>query len=86
MTLRRLLIAFAFALLASPGIASAATFETTNFVVEAPTAELAKKFGEMAEFYRKEKALEWLGHEMPAWPRRCPLQVQVTMGDRKSVV
>jgi hypothetical protein len=34
----------------------------------------------MAEFYRKEKALDWLGREMPHWPRKCPLQVQVTMG------
>ena len=79
MTLRRFL--FALALAGSvPASASAAHHETANFVVEAPTAELAKKFGEMAEFYRKEKALEWLGREMPAWPRKCPLQVQVTMG------
>jgi hypothetical protein len=34
----------------------------------------------MAEFYRKEKALEWLGREMPQWPRRCPLSVQITQG------
>ena len=79
MTLRRLLIAFALAG-SVPANATAAHHETTNFVVEAPTAELAKKFGEMAEFYRKEKALEWLGREMPDWPRKCPLQVQVTMG------
>lgn len=79
MTLRRLLIALALSA-SVPAAASAANFETANFVVEAPTAELAKKFGEMAEFYRKEKALEWLGREMPAWPRKCPLQVQVTAG------
>ena len=79
MTLRRLLFTVALVGLA-PAFASAATFETTNFVVEAPTAELARKFGEMAEYYRKEKANDWLGHEMPPWSRRCPLQVQVTMG------
>ncbi len=79
MTLRRLLFAFALTGLV-PAAASAANFETTNFVVEAPTAELAKKFGEMAEKYRSEKAMEWLGREMPPWPKRCPLQVQVTMG------
>lgn len=80
MTLRRFHTALLLAVLASPATASAANFETANFVVEAPTPELAKKFGEMAEFYRKEKALEWLGKEMPAWGKKCPLQVQVTMG------
>lgn len=79
MTLRRLLIALA--LTASvPAGADAATYETANFVVEAPTAELAKQFGDMAEFYREEKATEWLGKKMPAWPRKCPLQVQITSG------
>jgi hypothetical protein len=79
MTLRRLFSAFVAALLV-PAIASAATYDTTNFSTEAPTPELAKKFGDMAEFYRREKAIEWLGREMPQWPRRCPLQVQLTQG------
>ncbi len=80
MTLRRLATALLLAVLGSPGVASAASYETANFVVDAPTAELAKKFGDQAEFFRKEKALEWLGREMPAWPKKCPLRVQVTMG------
>lgn len=79
MTLRRLQLALALAILV-PGTVSAANYETANFSVDAPTPELAKKFGEMAEFYRKEKALDWLGREMPPWPRKCPLQVQITMG------
>jgi hypothetical protein len=79
MTLRRLTYAIALAIWI-PATATAATYETTNFIVEAPTPELARKFGDMAEFYRKEKALEWLGREMPQWPRKCPLQVQITMG------
>jgi hypothetical protein len=79
MTLRRLLLALAL-VGPAPATATAANYETANFVVEAPTPELAKQFGDMAEFYRKEKALEWLGREMPAWPEKCPLQVQVTMG------
>ena len=79
MTLRRLLVAIALAG-SVPASATAAHFETTNFVVEAPNAELARKFGEMAEYYRKEKALDWLGREMPTWPDRCHLRVQVTMG------
>jgi len=79
MTLRRHLSALV-AVLIAPAVASAASYATTNFATEAPTAELAKKFGDMAEFYRKEKALEWTGREMPQWPRRCPLQVQITQG------
>ncbi|HET6576503.1 MAG TPA: hypothetical protein VFG68_23080 [Fimbriiglobus sp.] len=54
-------------------------FATENFVVDAPTRELAKTFGDYAEHYRKEKALDWLGYEMPRWPQKCPLRVQVTL-------
>jgi hypothetical protein len=79
MTLRRHFSAVALVLFA-PAVAPAASYDTANFSTEAPTAELAKKFGDMAEFYRKEKALEWTGREMPQWPRRCPLQVQITQG------
>lgn len=56
----------------------AASFRTRNFVVTAPTAQLAQEFGQLAEHFRKEKALEWLGYEMPAWPQPCPLRVTVT--------
>ena len=80
MTLRRSISALVLALLAAPGIASAANFETTNFVVDAPTADLARRFGEKAEEFRKEKAIEWLGREMPPWPERCPLHVKIEMG------
>ena len=79
MTLRRHSSALVAVLLA-PAFASAATYNTDNFRVDAPTAELAKKFGDMAERYRKEKALVWTGQEMPRWPERCPLQVQITQG------
>ncbi len=33
-----------------------------------------------AEHYRREKALQWLGYEMPRWGRPCPLKVNLTMG------
>lgn len=58
----------------------ASSFRTTNFVVEAPNAQIAQQVGQAAEYYRREKALEWLGQEMPAWPEACPLRVKVTMG------
>ncbi len=56
----------------------AANFSTRNFVVTAPTAQLAREFGQWAEYYRKLKAEEWLGQEMPPWSRPCPLRIKVT--------
>jgi hypothetical protein len=80
MTLRRLSYVCALAALAAPSPVLAAHYATANFSVEAPTPELARKFGDMAEFYRREKALEWLGREMPQWGQRCPLKVDISMG------
>jgi hypothetical protein len=51
-----------------------------NFVVEAPTPQIAQRLGEWAEYYRKEKAMQWLGREMPRWPEPCPLRITVTAG------
>jgi hypothetical protein len=56
-----------------------ASYRTTNFVVEAPTYPIAQQIGQYAEHYRKEKAMLWLGREMPTWPEPCPLRVTVTM-------
>jgi hypothetical protein len=56
-----------------------ATHRTTNFVVQAPTPQIAQQVGQWAEHYRKEKALQWLGQEMPTWGQPCPLTVHVTM-------
>jgi hypothetical protein len=71
---RRLLFALV-AILPTMG----ASYRTTNFVVQAPTPEIAQSVGQWAEHYRREKALLWLGQEMPAWGQPCPLHVQVTM-------
>ena len=79
MTLRRLVYVTALLVAFGPASASAAHYDTANFSVSAPNAELAKRFGDMAEHYRREKAVEWLGKEMPQWSRRCPLRVEVTM-------
>ena len=70
-------------LLATTNNSQAASVRTTNFVVEAPTQELAQEFGKLAEHYRKQKAIEWLGQEMPRWPAPCPLRVTVTMSGAK---
>jgi hypothetical protein len=71
------LVAVAFVLCAYP--IAAATQHTTNFTVEAPTPELARQFGEAAEHFRKLKAQEWLGEEMPNWQHPCPLRVTISM-------
>lgn len=61
--------------LSSLGAAS----RTPNFVVDAPTPEIARQVGQYAEHYRREKALLWLGQEMPQWPQACPLRVTISM-------
>jgi len=45
----------------------------------APDPQVAQLIGQWAEHYRKEKALLWLGREMPNWPQPCPLHVVVNM-------
>ncbi len=57
-----------------------ASYHSTNFVVEAPTPQLAQQAGQYAEHYRQQKALDWLGQEMAPWPEPCPLKVTVTGG------
>jgi|GEM_PF-1007325 len=55
----------------------AASHPTPNFVVTAPTPEIAKKVGNAAEYYRKTLAVEWLGYELPRWYQPCPIYVKV---------
>ena len=53
-----------------------------NFLVEVdpPSAHVAERIGQWAEYYRKEKAIQWLGREMPPWSEPCPIHVKVTFG------
>src|SRR5262249_55268837 len=62
--------------LASPALG--AQSRTRNFLVEAPNDKIAERIGQWAEYYRKEKAIQWLGVEMPPWPQPCPLHVKVS--------
>ncbi|HEX4608825.1 MAG TPA: hypothetical protein VH092_11530, partial [Urbifossiella sp.] len=80
MTLRRLPLHALLVVLATSGPATAAPYTTANFSVSAPSDALARQFGDMAEHYRKEKAIQWLGQEMPNWSRRCPLEVKIVAG------
>jgi RNA polymerase sigma factor (sigma-70 family) len=51
---------------------------TANFDVTAPTRESAQKVAQAAEKHRKALALLWLGKELPAWEKRCPVRVRLT--------
>jgi RNA polymerase sigma factor (sigma-70 family) len=62
----------------APRRAQAGPYETTNFVVTAPTAQAARRIGRAAERHRRTLARRWLGQELPAWGERCPVQVKLT--------
>jgi len=66
------------ALIATMATADAASVKTTNFVVETARQDDAEEFAKLAEHYRKQKAMEWLGKEMPPWRQPCRLRVIVT--------
>jgi hypothetical protein len=53
--------------------------QTANFVVEAASPQVAQEVAQYAEVYRKEKAIQWLGREMPTWPTPLPVRVTVQM-------
>jgi hypothetical protein len=40
---------------------------------------LAQKIGQEAERFRKELAIEWLGHELGEWEDKCPIHVELSM-------
>jgi hypothetical protein len=58
-----------------------ASHRTANFVVEAPTAEVAQQVADQAETCRAAIARQWLGREMPAWSTPCPIRVKLTRGE-----
>jgi hypothetical protein len=64
----------------APASANAAGYKTTNFVVSAPTPQLAKEIGDSAEMWRSKLAAEWLGKELPAWSKPCPITARVAPG------
>ena len=60
---------------------ASASYRSTNFVVEAPTRETARRVAEHAEVCRTTIARAWLGHEIPNWKTPCPVRVKLTMGE-----
>ncbi|MBB3208750.1 hypothetical protein FHS27_004583 [Rhodopirellula rubra] len=53
----------------------AANYRTQNFLVEAPTPQLAKSVGDAAERYRDDLATYWTGSKLQPWPAPCPVRV-----------
>jgi len=80
LTERPRLVLTVLSLLATAGPGPAAEHRTRNFVVEAPSDEVARQVGASAERHRRALARAWLGKEMPDWSEPCPLQVSVTLG------
>ncbi len=58
-----------------------ASYRSANFAVDAPTREVAKAVAEHAETCRVRIAKAWLGRELPAWKRPCPIRVRLTSGE-----
>lgn len=80
---RRSLYIFAVWLVGA-ALAHAGSAESTNFHVTAPNDQVAQQVAQYAEKWRKQKALEWLGKEMPNWGQKCPIRVTLTPGGRGS--
>jgi hypothetical protein len=74
---RLLLVLVALCSVAAGRPNNGATVRTRNFVVTSPSAEISKQVAEAAEVYRKEIAIEWLGHELLPWYAPCPIFVKV---------
>src|SRR5688572_5171144 len=64
-------------LLVSSASAEAGEYRTANFVVTAPTDEIAEQVGKTAEFYRDYLAEQWLGKRLPRWYKPCTISVKV---------
>jgi hypothetical protein len=58
-------------------VCAGANYRTQNFVVEAPSSEVARQVAGAAEEWRARLAVEWLGKELPRWPHPCHVLVRV---------
>jgi len=72
----------ALALLLSIGAPAAAQYSarSQHFIVTAASPQLAQEIAQAAEQYRRDLAIEWLGHELPPWRGLCPITVQLAPG------
>lgn len=75
-------IALLLGALASLGAADSrgATYQSPNFRVTADSAQFARDVAMTAEQFRQKLARQWLGRELPRWPRPCTIRVRVGGG------
>jgi hypothetical protein len=73
MDARVLRLALVVAAVSSTG----ATFRSPNFVVTAPSEEIARQVADTAERCRDDLALAWLGKTLPRWYRPCQVTVKI---------
>lgn len=59
-------------------VGTGAGYKTPNFIVMAPTPQLAEKIGKAAEQYRHTLAIAWTGKPMPDWSQPCPITAKVS--------
>ena len=65
------------AVLAAALASLGASYRTQNFVVNAPTPQMAEQIGKQAETYRRDLAKLWLNQTLPNWQNPCPITAQV---------
>jgi len=65
------------AILAAAVASMGASYRSPNFIVEAPSPQMAEQIGKAAEQYRNDLATEWLGKPMPNWAQPCPIKAHV---------
>ena len=56
---------------------SHSSVRSEHFIVSAPSRELAEEICRAAETFRRDLAIEWLGHELGPWREPCPIQANV---------
>src|SRR5438067_1304149 len=82
MTIRLRWVAALVLLAAAAPLSAAGTVRTENFVITTNASdEVTRQFAQYAEHYRREKAIQWLGREMPPWPQPCPVRITVQMAN-----
>jgi hypothetical protein len=54
-----------------------ASYRTPNFVMQTADPRLAEAFGQAAEKFRHDLAIEWTGKAMPNWSQPCVVTVHV---------
>ncbi|MBC7852473.1 MAG: hypothetical protein IAF94_03470 [Pirellulaceae bacterium] len=67
---------FSVALVAAALLACGANYRSENFIVHSSSSDqISNEICVAAETYRRDLAIEWLGHELPPWREPCPINL-----------